>query len=285
MTTPAGGSNRPSGSIIVAIVLILGLLVLVIVGSLTALQLPKPVTAQAKHTHLLYQVTLAISMAVYFGVTAGIIWAVFRYRKRGPELPAQVHGSSALEFGWTVVPVMILVGLFIPSFILVLDLKTPPKDSEVGLTVEVVGHQWWWEFIYCQPGESADDCMTSPTNVHVQRTPPNYDNLTPPTLVLPVGVTVRAYVRSTDVVHSFYWPHSLYKLQAIPGNINQMHFKIEDEGTFSGQCYQFCGLRHADMLFTVDARSQSDFQSWLNEQKAAQGIPVDQGRSADAGKE
>jgi cytochrome c oxidase subunit 2 len=285
MTTPAGGSNRPSGSIIVAIVLILGLLALVIIGSLTALQLPKPVTAQAKNTHILYQATLAISMVVYFGVTAGIIWAVFRYRKRGPELPPQVHGSSALEFGWTVVPVMILVGLFIPSFLLVLDLKTPPKDSEVGLTVEVVGHQWWWEFIYCQPGESADECMTSPTNVHVQRTPPSYDKLTPPTLVLPVGQTVRAYVRSTDVVHSFYWPHSLYKLQAIPGNINQMHFKIEEEGTFSGQCYQFCGLRHADMLFTVDARSQSDFQSWLNEQKAAQGIPVDQGRSADAGKE
>jgi cytochrome c oxidase subunit 2 len=85
---------------------------------------------------------------------------------------------------------------------------------------------------------------------------------------------VKAFVRSTDVVHSFYWPKSLYKLQAIPGNINELHFTVKsgEEGTYSGQCYQFCGLRHADMLFVVDARTPDEFQTWLSEQRAAQGL-------------
>jgi cytochrome c oxidase subunit 2 len=268
---------------IVAGILIAALLALVIIGSVTALQLPKAVTSQAKDTHLLYEATLAVSMVVYFGVTAGIIYAIFRFRKRGPELPEQIHGSSALEFGWTIVPVLILVCLFIPSLILVIDLKTPPSDKDIDLTVEAVAHQWWWEFIYCQKGETADECRDNKSNVHVQATPPDYNNLKPPALVLPTGKTVQAYVRSTDVVHSFYWPHSLYKIQAIPGNINQMHFKIEDEGTYSGQCYQFCGLRHADMLFIVDARGETAFNNWLNDQKKAQGTDTSIDQSAEAG--
>ncbi|HEY7268901.1 MAG TPA: cytochrome c oxidase subunit II [Dehalococcoidia bacterium] len=282
MTSPAGGNPRPSGSMIVATFLIILVGVLVIGGSLTALQLPNPVTSQAHKTHTLYEVTLGISMIVYFGVTAGIIYAIFRFRKRGNELPQQIHGSSALELGWTVVPVLILVGLFIPSLLLVINLKTPPATGDIDMTVEAIGHQWYWEFVYCQKGEGPDECRDSKTNVHVQATPPNYNDLVPPSLVLPTDQTIQVYVRSTDVVHSFYWPHSLYKIQAVPGNINQMHFKIEDEGTFSGQCYQFCGLRHADMLFIVDARGQTAFNNWLNDQKKAQGIETTTDQAAQA---
>lgn len=283
MTSSAGGGNKPSGSMIVAGVVILLFGVLVVGGSLTAMQLPHPVTSQAKDTHLLYEATLIISMIIYFGVTAGIIYAIFRFPKKSAELPAQVHGSSALELGWTVVPVLILVGLFIPSFLLMNNLKTPPATGDIDVTVQAIGHQWWWEFVYCQSSESADECRDNKGNVRVQVTPPAYDNLVPPALVLPTNETVRVYVRSTDVIHSFYWPHSLYKVQAVPGNINQMHFKIKDEGVFSGQCYQFCGLRHADMLFIVDARSGPDFQKWLGDQKKAQGIPTGQDESASAG--
>ncbi len=129
------------------------------------------------------------------------------------------------------------MGLFVPSLIQVLDLKTPPAKGDVDLTVEAIGHQWWWEFNYPDDG------------VHVQPTPPDYDKLTPPVLVVPVGKTIVIKVRSTDVVHSFSVPQTLYKIQAIPGNVNQMHFKAEKIGTFTGQCYQFCGLHHADMRF------------------------------------
>ncbi|HXH23395.1 MAG TPA: cytochrome c oxidase subunit II [Dehalococcoidia bacterium] len=269
MTTPAGDTNRPSGQLIVALVLIVVLAALVLYSSFTVLNLPRGVTEESEHIWNLYQATLAISMVIYFAVTAGIIYAIFRFRQRSKELPQQIHGSSRLELLWTVIPVGILVALFIPSLVVMIDLKTPPSDDEADLVIEVVAHQWWWEFVYCTNGDCA-----SPNNVRVQRTPPNYDDLKPPALVVPTGQKVKAYVRSTDVVHSFYWPRSLYKLQAIPGNVNELHFTVKSgkEGTYSGQCYQFCGLRHADMLFVVDARTPSEFQSWLNEQRRAQGL-------------
>ena len=280
MTTPAGGGNRPSGSIIVAVFLIAALGGLVLLGSFTALNIDKGVTEESTDIWNLYQATLVISMIIYFGVTAGIIWAIFRFQKRGSELPPQIHGSNVLELGWTIVPVIILVALFIPSFIVMRDLKTPPSDDDAGLVVEVIGHQWWWEFVYCTNG----DCEST-SNVRIQRTPPNYDDLQPPVLVVPTGQKVKAYVRSTDVVHSFYWPRSLYKLQAIPGNVNQLYFTVKsgEEGTYSGQCYQFCGLRHSDMLFIVDARTPAEFQSWLSAERAAQGLDRvdDQATGAD----
>jgi cytochrome c oxidase subunit 2 len=202
---------------------------------------------------------MGISLVVYIGVTCAIIYAVFRYKRRGPEIPEQIHGSSVLEVSWTVVPIIILVGLFIPSVLLVSDLKTPPDEEDVFLTVEAVGHQWWWEFIY-------------PDGTRVQATPPNYDDLEPPALVVPTDKNIVIEVRSTDVVHSFYAPQTLYKIQAIPGTVNKMHLNVTEEGVYYGQCYQFCGLRHSDMLFVLDARSEADYNQWLREQQQAQGI-------------
>ena len=255
-------NGKPSSSMIIAGVLILGLLVLTIASGFLVFQLPDPITSQAERINNLYIPVLIISGIVYFGVTAGIIYAMFRYKRRAAdEMPEQIHGSSVLEVTWTVIPIIILVALFIPALILVIDLKSPPSDSEVDIEIEAVGHQWWWEFIYPDEG------------IRVQQTPPNYDNLVPPALVVPVDKTVRIKVRSTDVVHSFYAPHTLYKIQAIPGNVNEMHFKVEKEGTYHGQCYQFCGLRHSDMLFVLDARSESDYEDWVDDTRAAQGIP------------
>jgi cytochrome c oxidase subunit 2 len=259
MNQPPAGSRKPSKSTIIAGLLILGVIGITVLGGLTALQPRDSITEQGDRTMLLYNVTLVVSSVIYVLVTSALIWAVFRYKRRGPAMPVQVHGSNVLELGWTIVPILILVGLFIPTLILVTDLKTPPDDDDVFLTVEAVAHQWWWEFIY-------------PDGTRIQQTPPNYEDLTPPSLVIPTDKTVVVKVRSTDVVHSFYAPNTLYKVQAIPGTVNQLHFKVEDEGVYYGQCYQFCGLRHSDMLFLLDARTESEYQSWLGEQRRAQGI-------------
>jgi cytochrome c oxidase subunit 2 len=269
MTQPPAERRRPPVSTLIALGIIIILAVVTVVGAVTVFQLPDPATDQGQRTHNLYQPVLAISFIVFFGVTSGIIWAIFRYRRRSEdEMPEQIHGSSILEATWTIVPIIILVALFVPALILVLDLKTPPDDPD--LTVEAIGHQWWWEFTY------PDDGVT------VQATPPNYDNLEPPRLVLPVDKDVVIRVRSTDVVHSFSAPHTLYKIQAIPGNINQMHLKFKETGEFTGQCYQFCGLRHADMLFIIEVKSQADYEAWLSETQAAQGVkPADLAASKD----
>ena len=252
--------RRPSVSIIIASVLILILAVVTVVGALTVFQLPDPVTESARDIELLYIPVLFISFVIFFLVTAGIIWAIFRYRRVDDTIPEQIHGSSTLEAAWTIIPIIILVALFIPALILLLDLKTPPPEGEVDLTVEAVGHQWWWEFIYPDDG------------VRVQSTPPDYNDLTPPALVVPVNKVIVIKVRSTDVVHSFSAPQTLYKIQAIPGTVNQMHMKAEKVGVYFGQCYQFCGLRHADMLFVLDVRSEEDYEAWLRETQAAQGV-------------
>jgi cytochrome c oxidase subunit 2 len=244
---------------IIAGVLILILAVVTVVGAVTAFQLPEAMTEEGEDMTVLYQVTLAISFIVFFGVTSALIYAIFKFkRKPGDPMPVQVHGSSTLEFTWTVIPIIILVALFIPSLILVIDYKTPPAEADADIVVDVVGHQWWWEFQY--PND----------NVKIQATPPNYDELVPPVLAVPVGKRVLLRIRSTDVIHSFYAPHMLYKIQSIPGNINHMHFKATKTGTFTGQCYQFCGTRHADMRWTLQVMSESDYQQWLRDARSAQ---------------
>jgi cytochrome c oxidase subunit 2 len=75
-----------------------------------------------------------------------------------------------------------------------------------------------------------------------------------------------------DVIHSFGVPNTLYKMHAVPGNINLMHITVEEPGVYRGQCYQFCGLRHSDMLFVLDVRTQADYDAWLRETQAAQGV-------------
>jgi cytochrome c oxidase subunit II len=269
MTQDPAGRRRPPVSIIIAATLILILAIVTIVGAVTVFQLPHAVTETGKDVNLLYEAVLAVSFLVFFIVTAGIIWAMLRYRRVDDTIPEQVHGSSVLEFTWTIIPIIILVALFVPALVLLLDLKTPPDPADVDLTVEAVGHQWWWEFIYPDGG------------VTVQATPPNYDDFTPPALVVPVGKTIVVKVRSTDVVHSFSAPNTLYKIQAIPGMINEMHMVIEEEGVYHGQCYQFCGLRHANMEFVIDARSEADYEAWLSETQAAQGVKPQQTASRE----
>ncbi|HEX5370166.1 MAG TPA: cytochrome c oxidase subunit II [Dehalococcoidia bacterium] len=260
-TSGPSGRRKPPLRMLVAIGLILILGAVIILASFTVLQLPRPISEQANNTHLLYEAVLTISMIVFFLVTSGIIWAVFRYKREpGDEtLPEQIHGSNVLEMTWTIIPILILVALFIPALLIVLDMKSQPAEADAAVVVDVIGHQWWWEFDYNQDG------------FKVQQTPPDYANLDPPHLVVPVGETVLLRIHSTDVVHSFYVPHLLYKIQAIPGNINEMHFKVKDGevGTYTGQCFQFCGLHHSDMRFVLDVRTQADYDSWVTQQKTA----------------
>jgi cytochrome c oxidase subunit 2 len=265
--------GKPPARTIVALALIILLGVVTVAGAVTVFQLPDPVTEEAERTDTLYQPVLAVSFVVFFGVTAGIIWAMLRYKRQSEDepLPVQVHGSSALEATWTIIPIIILAALFIPSLILVLDLKNPPDSEDIDIEIEAVGRQWFWEFRY----EEANVCI-GPRPDHTcdkQPLPPaDYEDFEPPTLVLPVGAEVVIHLSSPDVVHSFSAPQTLYKMQAIPGNINTMHMTFEKTGVFTGQCFQFCGLRHADMLFLIDVREQADYEAWLAETQAAQGV-------------
>ncbi len=262
------GNSTQNKLTVLALILIGILLAATVVASFTILQPPAAVTSQAKKIHGLYELVLALAMFVFFAVEALIIWAVLRYRKHGDEPAPQVHGNNRLEVGWTAVPFGILAVLFSLSIPVIVSVRNPPQAA--AETINVVGHQWFWEFDY--PKE----------NITILEAP-NYSNVQPPVLVVPTGVTVDIKVTSGDVVHSFYIPHFLYKIQAIPGQVNDLHFRVDQPGEWDGQCAQFCGLHHPEMRFKVQAMSQADFDNWVQQQQKAQPSPTAVPTQAPAG--
>jgi cytochrome c oxidase subunit II len=182
---------------------------------------------------------------VVFVVVAGLlVWSMIRYRRRGDELPKQVHGNNRLELTWTLIPLLLVMVLFVIT--IQGQNRSLEKSTRPALEVNVLAFQWSWRFAYEGQGV---EVVGSPGNV--------------PELVVPVGQPVRIRLRSADVVHSFYVPRTLFKRQAIPGRTTEFDLTFEKVGTYQGHCVQFCGLAHADMLFRVRVVSPGEFQSWL----------------------
>jgi cytochrome c oxidase subunit II len=183
--------------------------------------------------------------AVVFVVVAGLlVWSMIRYRRRGDELPRQVHGNNRLELTWTLIPLLLVIVLFVIT--IQGQNRALEKAGRPALEVDVLAFQWSWRFDYQGQGVQV---VGAPGNV--------------PELVVPVGQPVRIRLRSADVVHSFYVPRTLFKRQAIPGRTTEFDLTFERVGTYQGHCVQFCGLAHADMLFRVKVVSPGEFQSWL----------------------
>ena len=155
-------------------------------------------------------------------------------------MPEQIHGSSILEFTWTVIPILILVALFVPA----LDPRASTSRRRRAKTTPTSPSR--------PSATSGGGSSSTRDGIHVQATPPNYDDLDPPHLVVPTDKTSSLNDpldgRGSQLLRR---RTPLYKIQAIPGNVNQMHFKVEDDGEYYGQCYQFCGLRHSDMRFVA----------------------------------
>jgi cytochrome c oxidase subunit 2 len=204
---------------------------------------PDSVTEQGEAVHNLYLLFLYIAAVVYVVVAALVIWSVVRYRRRNDELPKQTHGNNRLELAWTLIPTVIVLVLF------AFTLRAQDKVLDSGqadVNVTVTAFQWSWRFTY------------EGTGAEVVGTPEHI-----PEMVLPVGQRVRVKLISADVVHSFYVPQTLFKRQAIPGVTNEFDLTFDKTGLFHGQCTQFCGLQHTDMVFRVRVVDQNQYQSWL----------------------
>jgi cytochrome c oxidase subunit 2 len=214
---------------------------------------PKAVTEQASDTDLLYGITLAIAAIVFVIVEGLLIFITLRFhRKRtDTDLPFQRHGSNPLEIMWTVVPAITVTFLFGAAIVTLNKQETLSPNPNV--IIDVTGFQWQWTFAY-----------------------PNQGNLSftgsgqnGPQMVVPTGETVLVRLQSKDVIHSFYVPLFNYKLDVIPGRVNQFDITVEEAGTYGGQCAEFCGLGHADMFFTVRAVARPDFDTWVTQQQEA----------------
>ena len=215
--------------------------------------LPTAVTDRGREVAWLYDLFMVAAAAVFVLVAGLIGWSVLRYRgEAGRDVapPAAAHGNVALEVIWWALPTALVVVLIAFTW-LVLD-RVDARAEEPALTVQVEGFQWGWRFTY----EEADVVVSGTA----------YE---PPALNLPIGRTVAFVITSRDVVHSFNIPNFLIKRDAIPGRESRFDVMIELEGTYSGQCGEFCGLLHARQLFEIEAMAPDDFDSWIAGASAA----------------
>jgi cytochrome c oxidase subunit 2 len=223
------------------------------------------------HTFVLYIIT-----AVSLFVLALLVWIAVRFNAKANPTPSATTHNTTLEVLWTVVPVLILVAIAIPSFrLLYFEDVIPPSD----MTVKAIGKQWFWTYEYPDNGNFTFDAQL----VADRRSQPTVPDGPPRLLgtsnhvVVPVGKTVRLITTGADVIHSWSIPAFGVKIDAVPGRINQSWFKADQEGTYYGQCSELCGARHAFMPITVDVVSQEKFDMWVAEAKtkfAAVGAPT-----------
>lgn len=207
----------------------------------------KGATTQGRTEFHLWQGFIIVAIFVAVITYGALLFASFRYRRHGDKIPKQTHSNFKWELTYTIVPVLIVIGLFAATF--VSENKVDAVVRKPALRVTVVGFQWGWKFEY-------------PGGVTVVPKGATY-----PTLELPEGETTTIRLLSNDVVHGFYIPAFNFSRYALPGVTNYFDFTPNRTGSFSGKCSQFCGLYHAEMLFNVKVVSPSQFSSWLTSQQ------------------
>jgi cytochrome c oxidase subunit 2 len=198
-------------------------------------------------------------------------------------VPSKVSHNTLLEVAWTIIPVIILVVIAIPSFrLLYYEAEIPPPD----LTIKAIGKQWFWTYEYPQNGDFQFDSLGLSDAAAAKAGEPRLlgvDNV----LVVPVNKVVRVQTTGADVIHSWALPAFGVKMDAVPGRLNETWFKAIKEGVYYGQCSELCGARHAYMPIEVKVVSQAAFEQWAVAAKkkfAANDAPADATRVAIAGK-
>ncbi len=204
---------------------------------------------------------LWIIVVITVFVLALLVIVVVKFNARSNPVPSRTTHNTTIEVLWTVVPVLILVTIAVPSFrLLFYELKVPPAD----ITVKATGKQWFWSYSYPDSKFEFDSLMVQDKDLKPgQPRLLAVDN----EMVVPVNKVVRVLVIGADVIHSFAVPSFGIKIDAIPGRVNETWFKAEREGMYYGQCSQLCGRDHAFMPIAVRVVSEKDYTAWLDQAK------------------
>jgi cytochrome c oxidase subunit 2 len=233
-------------------------------GSHANLNIFAPVSTPSRQIYQLSLFTLTITGAIFVSVAGLLLYVILRYRagKHPPEHePAQVYGSVQVELAWTIIPILIVLVLFLTTARIIFAIQDAP-EPKAAVDVDVIGHQFWWEYRYPKLG------VVTANELHI-----------------PVSTTAHPaatylHLFSADVVHSFWVPRLNGKTDLIPNHPNQMWMDPQETGLFLGQCAQFCGVQHAKMLIRVYVDTPQQFDAWVENQKkpAADDPAVAEGR-------
>ena len=223
----------------------------------------------------LHALVLWLMALVTIFVAALLGFVMWRYNAKRHPVASRVSHHTALEVAWTVLPVLILVVIAIPSFRLV---YFEDRTEAADMTVKVTGHQWYWEYTYPDQGGIDFSSLIVPED---QLKPGMLRNLEVDNrLVVPAGKNIRILTTSADVIHSFFIPSLGVQRYAIPGRTIETWFKVDQPGIYYGQCNQICGTNHSLMPISIEALSDKDFAAWVEQAKtkfAANDAPVQQG--------
>ena len=215
---------------------------------------PEGITEESQYMRELWTGSVIAALIVGFAVWGLIGWSVVRHRKRGDELPKQTAYNLPLEIVYTIVPFLIIAALFF--YTVVVQNRVMERSQEPDETIAVNAFKWNWQFVY--PGTEAEDGLPVETVGSTREIP---------ILVVPTERTIRFEVASADVIHSFWVPEFLFKLDVIPGNENGrdnvFEVTVQEEGAYVGRCAELCGTYHAYMNFEVRAVSGEDYDAYL----------------------
>lgn len=211
------------------------------------------------HDALLLPIITAISLIV-LGL---LLYIMVRFRRAANPTPSKTSHNTLIEIIWTVVPILILVAIAVPSISLIAEQYKPaPKNA---LTVKVTGYQWYWGYSY--PDQNISEFVSNmlPAEKALANGEPHQlavDNR----MVVPVGRPIKIIVTGADVIHSFAVPSLWVKIDAVPGRLNEKTFTVEKPGVYYGQCSELCGARHGFMPIAIEARPAAEFDQWVKSQ-------------------
>ncbi len=213
--------------------------------------------------HWFHNLLLAIITVITLFVLALLITVMVKFNARANPNPSRTTHNTLIEVAWTLIPVLILVAIAVPSFrLLFLELDVPKAD----LTIKATGKQWYWSYTYPDNGKFEFDSLLACDESRTKCTEPRLltvDN----EIVVPVNKVVRVQTTGADVIHSFAVPAFGIKIDAIPGRLNETWFKAEKVGMYYGQCSELCGKDHAYMPIAVRVVEDKDFTAWVEAAK------------------
>jgi cytochrome c oxidase subunit 2 len=211
--------------------------------------------AQWMHNVLLMPIITVISLFV-LGL---LLWVMFRYRAKANPVASKTAHNTTIEVIWTLVPVLILLVIAVPSIGLLSDQYSQPKAD---LTIKVIGNQWYWTYEYPDHGDIELVSNMLPDAEALKRGEPRLLAVDE-RVVVPAGAVVKLIVTSNDVIHSFAVPAFWTKMDAVPGRLNETWFKVDRPGVYYGQCSELCGARHAFMPIAVEVVAPERFAQWV----------------------
>ncbi|HEX9628056.1 MAG TPA: cytochrome c oxidase subunit II [Acidiferrobacterales bacterium] len=231
------------------------------------LNLQPPVTPTAWDILGLHNLIMIVCLVIFVVVFSFMFYSVFAHRKSRGAKPAKFHESTTVEILWTAIPFLILVTMAIPSTRVLLKMDDTETDAE--LVVKITGYQWKWQYEYLDHDLSYFSNLSTPRDQIENKAEKGEHYLleVDNPLVLPVGKKVRFLLTANDVIHAWWVPQLGVKKDAIPGFINEMWTRIDEPGTYRGQCAELCGKDHGFMPIVVEAVSDDEFNKWVNVRK------------------